>query len=174
MAPDLLHAELVEPASGEPISWQEGSEGELVLTHLRRDCQPLVRFRSGDVILLTGTDRAACGRTVPRFRVIGRSDDMVVVRGINAFPTQVAAVLGLFAELSGEYRIVLPGPPPYDRLPVEAELANGGAPQEALAEAVANRLKRELGIGAAVSLLPYRSLPRSEGKTRRVVRKDRL
>jgi len=132
-----------------------------------------VRFRSGDVILLTGTGRAACGRSAPRFRVVGRSDDMVVVRGINAFPTQVAAVLGRFAELSGEYRIVLPGPPPYDLLPVEAELANGGTPSAGLAAAVAARIKRDLGIGARVTLLPFRALPRCEGKTRRVIREDR-
>jgi phenylacetate-CoA ligase len=173
MALDLLHPELIDPASGDPLPWREGSEGELVLTHLRRDCQPLVRFRSGDVILLTGTGRAACGRSAPRFRVVGRSDDMVVVRGINAFPTQVAAVLGRFAELSGEYRIVLPGPPPYDLLPVEAELANGGTPSAGLAAAVAARIKRDLGIGARVTLLPFRALPRCEGKTRRVIREDR-
>ncbi len=79
--------------------------------------------RTGDIVVLTGTGKAACGRTAPRFRVVGRADDMVVVRGINAFPTQVAAVINQFPELSGEYRIVLDGPDPYDMLPVEAEVS---------------------------------------------------
>ena len=94
-----------------------------MLTHVSRECQPLVRFRTGDIIMLTGTGRAPCGRTAPRFRVVGRSDDMVVVRGINVFPAQIAAVLNRNDALSGEYRIVLDGAGPYDALPVETELA---------------------------------------------------
>jgi len=172
MALDVLHPEIVDPASGGMLPWQEGTRGELVLTHLSRECQPLVRFRTGDIIVLTGTGRAACGRTAPRFRVVGRRDDMVVVRGINAFPTQVAAVVNLFAELSGEYRILLAGPGPYDFLPIEAELAAGAAASDDVVAAVEGGLKREIGITAKVTLLPFGALPRTEGKTRRVVRKD--
>ena len=170
MALDVLHPELVAPDSGAVLPWREGARGELVLTHLSRECQPLVRFRTGDIIELTGTGRAACGRTAPRFRVVGRSDDMVVVRGINVFPVQVAAVLNRETALSGEYRIVLGGPPPYDALPVEAELAEGAAPADALADAVAGAIKRDLGVTARLTLLPFGALPRSEGKTRRLIR----
>src|SRR5262249_57146728 len=92
-----------------------------VLTHVSRECQPLVRFRTGDIILLTGIGRAACGRTAPRFRVVGRSDDMVVVRGINVFPAQVAAVITGIDALSGEYRILLEGAGPSDTLPPQAQ-----------------------------------------------------
>jgi len=175
MALDVLHPELIEPDSGRLLPWRAGERGELVLTHVSRECQPLVRFRTGDVILLTGTRPAACGRTAPRFRVIGRSDDMVVVRGLNAFPTQVAAVLNREAALSGEYRIVLDGPGPYDLLPVEAELAEAAAeaPPTGLAEGLAAAIKRELGLTARVTLLPFGSLPRTDGKTRRVIRKDK-
>ena len=81
-----------------PLS--EGSEGELVLTHLVRDCQPLVRFRTGDIIVVDAIEPCRCGRTGFRFRVVGRSDDMVVVRGLNLFPTMVAAVLNEMPELS--------------------------------------------------------------------------
>ena len=172
MAMDVLYPELVEPETAAALPWREGERGELVLTHLSRECQPLVRFRTGDIVVLTGTGRAACRRTAPRFRVVGRSDDMVVVRGINAFPAQVAAVLNREDALSGEYRIVLDAPPPYDALPVEAELAErlAGAEPERLAEAVAAAIKRELGLSARVTLLPFGALPRSEGKTRRLVR----
>jgi phenylacetate-CoA ligase len=157
------------------LPWREGERGELVLTHASRECQPLARFRTGDIILLTGTGRAACGRTAPRFRVVGRSDDMVVVRGINAFPAQVAAVINRNAALSGEYRILLEGRGPYDLLPIEAELAQAvsASPPAGLADAVAAAIKRDLGIGARVTLLPFGALPRTEGKTRRVIRKDR-
>ncbi|MFZ5792282.1 MAG: phenylacetate--CoA ligase family protein [Pseudomonadota bacterium] len=173
MALDVLHPELVEPASGRVLPWREGERGELVLTHVSRECQPLVRFRTGDIVLIAGTGRAACGRTAPRFRVIGRSDDMIVVRGINVFPTQIAAILHQYAALSGEYRIVLDGRGPYDRLPVEAETAAGGVPPGGgLAGAVEAQIKRDIGVTAKVSLVPYGTLPRSEGKTRRVIRKD--
>lgn len=173
MALDVLHPELIDPASGDVLPWQEGERGELVLTHLSRQCQPLVRFRTGDIIQITGTGRARSGRTAPRFRVVGRSDDMVVVRGINVFPTQVAAVLTPFAALSGEYRIVLEGRGPYDFLPVEAELAAGAAPTEDLASQIERGIKREIGVAARITLLAFNSLPRSEGKTRRVIRKEK-
>jgi phenylacetate-CoA ligase len=174
MALDVLHPELIAPASGGVLPWREGERGELVLTHLSRECQPLVRFCTGDIILLTGTGRCACGRTAPRFRIMGRSDDMVVVRGINAFPAQVAAVLNGFEALSGEYRIVLEGGGPYDLLPVEAELAErlAGVAPEALGEAVAAAIKREIGLSARVALVSFGTLPRTAGKTRRVIRKE--
>lgn len=172
MGLDILHPELIDPETGGVLDWKDGTRGELVLTHMERQCQPLVRFRTGDIIELTGTGRAACGRTAPRFRVVGRADDMVVVRGINAFPTQVAAIINQFQNLSGEYRIILDGPGPYDVLPLEVEWAAGAAEAPALAEAVENHLKRDIGITAKVTLVPFNTLPRTEGKTRRVIRKD--
>ena len=175
MALDVLQPELIEPETGNVLPWREGEKGELVLTHLHRECQPLVRFRTGDVIQLTGLGRSASGRTAPRFRVIGRSDDMVVVRGINAFPTQVAAVLNREAALSGEYRIVLEGPAPYDTLPIEVEAGDrcDVVSSAGLAASVARAIKDDLGLTANVTVLPFGSLPRTEGKTKRVIRRDR-
>lgn len=167
MALDVLHPELVDPESGTVRPWREGEGGELVLTHVSRECQPLIRFRTGDILRLTGLGPAACGRTAPRFRVIGRADDMVVVRGINVFPTQIGALLMRETALSGEYRIVV-GRPPYDALPVEAELA--GIAVDGLAEHLAGVIKRDLGVTARVTLLAAGTLPRTEGKTRRVIR----
>jgi phenylacetate-CoA ligase len=176
MALDVLHPELIVPESGAVLPWREGERGELVLTHLSRECQPLVRFRTGDIIVLTGTDRARCGRTAPRFRVVGRSDDMVVVRGINVFPAQAAAIVNRHHALSGEYRIVLDGPGPYDALLVEAELAEG--PPHEPAELLSNRLvaefKRELGVTARITLLPFGTLPRTEGKSLRVIKRGAI
>ena len=104
VAHDVLHAELIDPDSGTPKALEPGAEGELVLTHLARDCQPLVRFRTGDIIAVDETGGCTCGRTGFRFRVIGRSDDMVVVRGVNLYPSAVEAVVS-GAGVTGEYRV---------------------------------------------------------------------
>ncbi len=177
MAGDVLHAELIEPGSGEPLALATGGRGELVLTHLARGCQPLVRFRTGDIIeVRSGAEPCRCGRTGFRFAVIGRSDDMVIVRGINLFPTMVAAVVNEFEELSGQYLIRLDHPPPYDRLTIAVERAAGSGKasqpddDEALADLVASSIKDRLGATAMVSVEPAGSFARTEGKTARVVR----
>ena len=168
MAPDVLYPEMIDPDSGDLKPWQEGETGELVLTHLCKEAQPLVRFRTGDIITLTGTGKAACGRTVPRFRVVGRSDDMVVVRGINVFPTQVAAIINPMSALSGEYRIVLNSKPPYDRLELEVELAREHHNPRSLMAEIKDSIKKNIGVTANVSLLAPNTFPKTEGKTKRV------
>lgn len=171
MAGDVLYPELISPETGAVLAIEPGATGELVLTHLERDCQPLVRFRTGDILAIDETAPCICGRTGFRFRVVGRSDDMVVVRGLNLFPTMVAAVLAAMPELSGDYRIVLDSPPPYDALPVAAELASGHDAGPALAASIEAALKKNLGATARVTLLPHGSLPITEGKTARVIRR---
>ncbi len=170
---DVLYPELVDPESGERLDLRQGARGELVLTHLVKECQPLVRFRTGDVIAVTGTAPCRCGRTGMRFRVVGRSDDMVVVRGINVFPTMVAEILNAMPALSGEYRIRLQGAGPYDRLPVEVEAAEGPQAPGDLAARVEQAIGRALRVTAAVTVLPFAALPRTDGKTRRVIREEK-
>lgn len=172
MAADVLWPELIDPDTGAPLTLQAGAEGELVLTHLVRDCQPLVRFRTGDIIAIDHTDPCTCGRTGFRFRVIGRSDDMVVVRGLNLFPTMVAAIVNADPRLSGEYRVILDGPPPYDHLPLHVERAGGSVDDPDIAPALEAAIKRQLGATARVTVLPPDSFPLTEGKTRRVIRRD--
>lgn len=173
VAHDVLHAELIEPDTGAPKRLQAGAEGELTLTHLDRECQPLVRFRTGDIIAVSATEPCRCGCAGFRFRVVGRSDDMVVVRGLNMFPTMVATVVGEFLELSGDYRIVLDSPPPYDVLPVQATLARGHVDDGALAPRVEAALKNKLGAKARVTIVPSGAFPVTEGKTSRVMRNYR-
>jgi phenylacetate-CoA ligase len=170
LASDVLYPELIDPDTAQPLALTDGVEGELVLTHLERQCQPLVRFRTGDIIAVDETGACKCGRTGFRFRVIGRSDDMVVVRGLNLFPTMVSAVISEFDELSGNYRIVLDTKPPYDVLPVEVELAAGASSGEGIGQAVEKAMKQKLGATARVTVLPPTSLPVTEGKTKRVIR----
>ncbi|TNF13711.1 MAG: phenylacetate--CoA ligase family protein, partial [Rhodobacteraceae bacterium] len=119
------------------------------------------------------TEPCACGGTGFRFSVVGRSDDMVVVRGLNMFPSMVAAVLNEIAELSGDYRITLDAPPPHDTLPVQAELAEGVPVSEALRYKVEQAIKTRLGASATVTLCPAHGFPRTEGKTKRVIRSYR-
>ena len=170
MALDVLHPELID-AQGSVLPWEPGISGELVLTHVARDCQPLVRFRTGDIVTLESTDRCICGRTAPRLRVTGRSDDMVVVRGVNVFPTSVAALITADSALSGEYRIVLRGDGPYDRLPLEVERARDAHDSaDAIRARVESAARADLRVTAEVSVLDFGTLPRTEGKTRRVMR----
>ena len=170
LASDVLYPELIDPDTAQPLALTDGAEGELVLTHLERQCQPLVRFRTGDIIAVDETGACKCGRTGFRFRVIGRSDDMVVVRGLNLFPTMVSAVISEFDELSGNYRIVLDTKPPYDVLPVEVELADVQGSGQGIGAAVEKAMKQKLGATARVTVLPPKSLPVTEGKTKRVIR----
>ena len=175
MALDVLYPELIDPITETLKPWKEGETGELVLTHLCKQAQPLVRFRTGDIISLTGLDKARCGRTAPRFRVIGRSDDMVVVRGINVFPVQISAVANRIAGLSGEHRVVLASAPPYDYLPLELEMARSIASShaDALIAEAEKKIKAHLGVTARVKLMAPDSFPKTEGKTRRVIRQYR-
>lgn len=174
-AADALYPELINPDTGDVLPLAATQRGELVLTHLIRDCQPLVRFRSGDIIEINETEPCRCGRTGFRFSVVGRTDDMVVVRGLNLFPTMVSAVISQFGELSGEYRIELDTPPPHDYLPVTVELADSANPDirqntGPLATRIEQSIKEKLGARAVITVKPAGSFPRTEGKTRRVIK----
>ncbi|MCP4335266.1 MAG: phenylacetate--CoA ligase [Gammaproteobacteria bacterium] len=170
LAADNLYPEIIDPESEQPLPLEPGTEGELVLTHLLRDCQPLVRFRSGDIIALDEMSACRCGHRGMRFRVVGRSDDMVVVRGLNIFPSMVAAVINAFDELSGNYRIVLDSKPPYDLLPISVELAPEVEARDGLAAGIEAAVKNKLGASSRVTVLRAHSFELSEGKTSRVVR----
>jgi phenylacetate-CoA ligase len=170
---DALLAEIVDP-DGNPLPLREGSTGELVCTHLAKHCQPLIRYRTRDLIAVTGTGPCACGRASWRFRVTGRTDDMFNVRGINVFPSAVQqGVLSRPDLCSGQFRIVLRGPGPYDRIEVEAEAAPGLDPARwaDAARALEAAVRQHAGAGASLVLLPPDSLPRTHGKTSWIVRK---
>ena len=170
LADDVLFAEIIDAETGASLTLEPGVEGELVLTHLLRDCQPLVRFRTGDIIAVDETTPCRCGHHGMRFRVVGRSDDMVVVRGLNIFPSMVATVINGFTELSGNYRIVLDKKPPYDMLPITAELATVDQPADDLVGNIQDALKKALGASCQLTLLPANSFALTEGKTSRVER----
>jgi phenylacetate-CoA ligase len=166
----FVHAEVIEPETGVALELEDGATGELVLTHLRHRAAPLLRFRTRDHVEVR-TSPCKCGRTAPRLRCIGRTDDMLIVRGVNVFPSAVREVVSAFTpEVSGHILVDLQAPgvkqdPP---LPVRVELARGATPGAALAESIRERLRHVLVVDTRVELVPWGSLRRSEYKSKLV------
>lgn len=165
---DVVFPEILDPSSGQRLDIADGTTGELVCTHLEKECQPLIRYRTRDVITVTGADQCTCGRTMFRFRVTGRTDDMFNVRGVNVFPTAVQQVMvGRSKLTSGHFRIHLHGSGPYDRIRIRAEVAHGLDPTQwqPAARELERAVRGSLGASAVVEMIPFESLPRTDGKT---------
>jgi phenylacetate-CoA ligase len=168
----FVHAELIEPETGRAVELEDRASGELVLTHLRHRAAPLLRFRTRDHVQVR-TSPCACGRTGPRVRCIGRTDDMLIVRGVNVFPSAVREIVSAFAPAVSGHILVKPrdtGVKQEPPLPVSVELARGASPDDSLAEAIRERLRNVLVVQAHVELVPWGSLERSEYKSRLVQR----
>jgi phenylacetate-CoA ligase len=166
----FVHAELIDPESGKDIAIADGAEGELVLSHLQHRAAPLLRFRTRDHVELR-TSRCACGRTSPRVRCIGRTDDMLIVRGVNVFPSAVREVVNAFAPRVSGHILVRPettGVKQEPPLPVAVELAENASPDDELAQAIGERLRSVLVVRVRVELVPWGSLQRSEYKSKLV------
>ena len=164
----LVHPELIDPETGSALPWQDGARGELVLTHLRHRAAPLLRFRTRDHVVLA-TARCRCGRTTPRVRCIGRTDDMLIVRGVNVFPSAVREVVATFApDVSGHIlvRPAAPGVKQAPPLPVQVELAAERVATPALAHAIGERVRAALVVAARIDLVPFGALQRSEYKSK--------
>jgi phenylacetate-CoA ligase len=163
----FVHAELIEPETGAAIEMSDRATGELVLTHLRHRAAPLLRFRTRDHVRVQ-TSPCKCGRTGPRVRCVGRTDDMLIVRGVNVFPSAVREVVSAFApDVSGHVLVspTAPGVKQEPPLPVRVELARGRAGNDALAEAIRERLRNVLVVQTRVDLVPWGTLRRSEYKS---------
>ncbi|HEX6700959.1 MAG TPA: AMP-binding protein [Gaiellaceae bacterium] len=168
----FVHAELIDPETGAAVELADGAEGELVLTHLRHRAAPLLRFRTRDHVQVWMSP-CRCGRTGPRIRCIGRTDDMLIVRGVNVFPSAVRDVVAGFAPRVSGHILVKPqaaGVKQEPPLPVAVELAHGSQPDDSLADAIGERLRSVLVVQTRVELVPWGSLRRSEYKSRLVER----
>jgi phenylacetate-CoA ligase len=168
----FVHAELIDPESGDALTLKDGARGELVLTHLQHRAAPLLRFRTRDHVELW-TSPCACGRTAPRVRCIGRTDDMLIVRGVNVFPTAIREVVTAFAPVVSGHILVTPetaGVKQQPPLPVRVELAPGATPDAALAQAIGERLRDVLVVQTRIELVPWGALERSEYKSTLVAR----
>ncbi len=166
-AEDHIHVEVLDQHTQQPVS--EGERGEMVLTTLRKQARPMIRFRTGDIVSLT-TEPCRCGRTSLRLHGIhGRLDDMLIIRGVNIFPSDIEAVARKDTALTGEYRLIVEREHHLDRLIIEVEAAHGhNAPREALAEHFARHVKALTGVSATVVVLDPDTLPRATHKAKRV------
>jgi phenylacetate-CoA ligase len=169
----FVHPELIDPDTGAALELGDGASGELVLTHLRHRAAPLLRFRTRDhVVVQTGP--CACGRTGPRVRCVGRTDDMLIVRGVNVFPSAVREVVSTFAPAVSGHVLVRPDSPGVKQeppLPVFVELARDAPIDTALAASIRERLREALIVQTEVDLVPFGTLQRSEYKSALLERK---
>jgi phenylacetate-CoA ligase len=169
---DHFVVEVVDPATGEPVP--EGAQGELVFTSLTREATPVVRYRTGDLCSIT-TAPCVCGRTFARHtKVFARADDMLIIRGVNVYPSQVEAVLMAVEGVEPHFQIVLSNRGPLDEMEVQIEVQPSFFPDAVrglrkFEQKVEEALRQELGVRARVKLVEPKTLPRYEGKARRVL-----
>jgi phenylacetate-CoA ligase len=171
---DNFILEVINPATGEPLP--EGQTGELVLTTLNREAMPILRYRTRDITAII-PEPCKCGRTHRRLnRITGRSDDMLIIRGVNIFPQQIERVLMSFPQVGRNYVIIIEG---LDDMTIKVELAATGFDGQvehmaALQNQLVEKLKAETWVRPKVDLLPAGTLPVAEGKAKRVIDKRSL
>lgn len=172
LAEDHFLAEIIDPVTGEVLP--DGEWGELVLTTLDREASPVVRYRTRDITrIIPGECR--CGRTHRRInRLHGRTDDMLIIRGVNVFPSQIENVMATFPQVSSWYQIELTRPEALDVVTLKLEVNpdfdfDEISTIQRLQSEIKARLKDRLQIGIGVKLVEPKSIPRSEGKAKRVI-----
>ena len=166
---DYYILEIIDPVSGHPV--EPGKEGEMVVTSLCKEGAPLIRYRTHDLTRII-PGRCSCGVTMPRHdKIMGRSDDMIIFRGVNIYPGQIASALEAFPETGSEYQVRLTRSGGRDsmRIKVERAKGEGAGNDQTLAETVAATLHKQLMARAVVDIVDFGTLPRSFGKTKRVV-----
>lgn len=174
---DHFIAEIINPESGEVLPG--GQQGELVLTTITKEALPVIRYRTGDVTSLT-EETCLCGRTHVRMnKVTGRTDDMIIVRGVNVFPTQVESILLEVGETEPYYQLVVTREGSLDMLEIRVEVLEKMFSDrikrlEELEDTIRTRVESVLGINAKIRLVEPRSIPRSEGKAVRVIDKRQI
>ena len=173
---DHFYAEIIDPETGEVLP--EGSKGELVFTSLDKEAFPLLRYRTRDICVLS-RKKCSCGRTLIKMaKPMGRTDDMLIIRGVNVFPSQIETVL-LGEGYQPNYQIVVDRVKNNDTFDVNVEMTPERFTDKvsdimAMEKALAGAMKTMLGINPAVHLVPPRSIERSEGKAKRVIDKRKL
>ncbi|MDD1742578.1 MAG: phenylacetate--CoA ligase [Methanotrichaceae archaeon] len=168
---DMFLVEILDPKTGEPVG--RGKRGELVFTTLHKFALPLIRYRIGDLSILND-EPCECGRTHPRImRILGRTDDMLIIRGINVFPSQVESVIMNIPGVGDHWEIIVDRKGPLDVMTVRVELTESGFSDKigdiiSLKKIISKELKNVLNIAAEVDLAEPGTIPRSMGKAKRV------
>jgi phenylacetate-CoA ligase len=174
---DLALVEIIDPSTGESL--ESGQKGELTITMLQKEALPMIRYRIGDITTMDD-EVCACGRTHPRIqRIQGRVDDMLIIRGINVFPSQVEYALMAIPEVGQHFQIVVERKGALDDMLVRVELSKGSFSDKItdimkVRQKVEHRLRNSLNVNVNVELVEPGSLPRFEGKAKRVVDKRSL
>jgi phenylacetate-CoA ligase len=164
---DHFLVEVLDPETGDAAP--EGADGELVFTTLTKEAQPLIRYRTGDIGSVT-SDPCECGRTMTRIAALrGRLDDMLIIRGVNLFPSTIETLLLGVEEVGPHYRLIVERPAEMDEVSVECEPAGVEIDRAALTERLESLLRDHTGIRIDVSVVEPGTIPRSEGKAVRVV-----
>jgi phenylacetate-CoA ligase len=164
---DHFLVEVIDPETGEPVA--EGADGELVFTTLAKEAQPLIRYRTGDIGSIT-TEPCPCGRTLARITALrGRLDEMLIIRGVNLFPSTVETLLLGIEEVGPHYRLIVDRPADMDEVTVECEPVDAEVDRQALTERLQGLLRDHTGIRIPVTVVEPGAVPRSEGKAVRVV-----
>jgi phenylacetate-CoA ligase len=164
---DHFLVEVVDPADGTPVA--HGSDGELVFTTLTKEALPLIRYRTGDLGAIT-IEPCACGRTTARLiRLGGRQDDMMIIRGVNLYPSHIEQILLGVDGVGPHYQLILERPGPMDELTLECEPSTLDGDRVSLRQTLEKNLKEGTGVRITVTVLEPGSVPRSEGKAVRVV-----
>jgi phenylacetate-CoA ligase len=165
-AQEYVLPEVIDPDSGEVLPFETGISGELVYTSLDRECVPLLRFRTRDRVNILGTS-CVCGRTSFKLRCVGRTDDMLIVLGVNVFPSAVKDIVASFyPQTTGEVQILLerPGPSVAPPMRVVAEFGETPPNSDELRKRIEAKIKSVLTVPATVELVPAGTLPRFEMK----------
>jgi phenylacetate-CoA ligase len=174
---DLFFPEIVDPKTLKPLPY--GTEGELVFTTLRKEGMPLIRYRTRDICSLIN-EKCSCGREfIKMTRIFGRSDDMLIIRGVNIFPSQIESALLNIPELSAHYQIIADRQNSQDSIEISVEIKEEYFTDEIkilenLKRKAAAELLSAIGVNASIKIVPQNSIPRSEGKAVRVVDKRKL
>ena len=175
---DHFLPEILDPKTGKPVA--EGQDGMLVITTLTKEATPFLRYATKDIVSMTTGKCPYCGRTMPRIsRIKGRTDDMLIIRGINVFPSQIESVLLEIEETEPHYQLVVTREGALDSLEVQVEVSEKFFSDEVRGlEALTKRIKREiesvLSIAVNVKLVEPKTSARSEGKAKRVIDKRNL
>jgi phenylacetate-CoA ligase len=177
IAEDHFIAEIIDPKTGGVLPY--GAEGELVFTTLTKEAFPVIRYRTGDIASLNPST-CECGRTSIRMsRIKGRVDDMIIIRGVNVFPTEIESVLFGFKELAPYYQVVIDRVGALDRFEVQCEVTaefrnevgelEGSSQVAKLVREISHQLKNTLGVSVQLRIQQPNALPRSEGKAVRII-----
>ena len=176
---DHVIAEIIDPVTGEQLPY--GTAGELVFTTITKKGMPMLRYRTHDICTLYA-DRCKCGRTTVRMgRITGRTDDMIVVRGVNVFPSQIETVLVKTPGASPHYQLIVDRVNNSDTLEVKVEMTgevfkstDSLGEMQRLQKHITDQIKSVVGIMTKVTIVPPKTLPRSEGKAKRVIDNRKL